>query len=74
MTLETVETVESVMTVKTVVTVETFQMCVDLSLCQLIFNNYSIDEAVWKSTSRQSKYLEHLTIHDGSCQATDHIN
>ena len=43
-------------------------------LCQLISHNYSIDVAVWKTTSQPKKYFEHLTIHDGSCQATDHIN
>ena len=43
-------------------------------LCQLIFPYYSIDEAGWKSTSQQSNYFVHLTIHDGSSQATDHIN
>ena len=43
-------------------------------LCQLISHTYSINEEVWKSTSQQSKYFEHLTIHDSSCQATDHIN
>ena len=43
-------------------------------LCQLISHNNSIEEAVWKSTNQQGKHLKHLTIHDGNCQATDHIN
>ena len=43
-------------------------------LCQPISHNYSIDEAVWKSTRQQSKYFEQMIIYDGSCQATDHLN
>ena len=47
---------------------------VHLLLCQLISHHYSVDEVVLKITSQQSIYFEHLTIHDGSCQATDHMN
>ena len=31
----------------------------------------SVNEGVWKSTTRLSKCFEHLTSHYGSCQATD---
>ena len=53
---------------------EVFRKCYFLVYLLLYFSHhYSVYEVVWKISRYQSNYYEHLTIHDGSCPATDHI-